>query len=445
MMTFFSLALVLLLLCRPAFAQEQQAEPEFASARIGGKTVIFLPSNWTISAVGAEVALTPSKPVQGALASDWWKVVQAEPDRVAFRLADNVDHPSMFAVHANASDVTFQYALTINSTSYSGSIVPEAAGEDSRFVRWVDGKEGAASTFIPEDWQADLQIIRPYESMTGFVFFARADENTLVYVFQPFMPLHLLPSEALCDQAELCPGTVSSEKVREMSLGNAPIAISDLKTPEQYYASEVLPVLRRNLDSYAVESSLPVSALAIDGNYTALMPAQHVEYRFSVEGKEIAGRAMVFTRNHTSAGDSGIWNGFIMGVESLEKNFDEAFQKAAVTLLTLRFDEQWLDDERKALMENANASSPLYEISVLAANRTLDDFGLLVPTAAHKMVRTYNDTMLARFEDSATGDDSFYLPLFPDTQWWYLSGEHLVGREEGRNPMNSTTLVLLFP
>ena len=40
MMTFFSLALVLLLLlCRPAFAQEQQAEPEFASARIGGKTV----------------------------------------------------------------------------------------------------------------------------------------------------------------------------------------------------------------------------------------------------------------------------------------------------------------------------------------------------------------------------------------------------------------------
>ena len=148
------------------------------------------------------------------------------------------------------------------------------------------------------------------------------------------------------------------------------------------------------------------------------------------------------TRNHT-AGDSGMWNGFIVGVESLEKNFDSAFQKAAVILLTLRFDEQWLGAERNALMESANTSSPLYEVSVLMANKTLDDFGLLVQTAAHKMVRTYNDTMLARFEDSATGDD-LYLPLFPDTQRWYLSDEKLVGREEGRNPLNSTTLVPLF-
>jgi hypothetical protein len=278
--------------------------------------------------------------------------------------------------------------------------------------------------------------------MTGFVFFARGSENTLVYVFQPFMPLHLLPSDSLCETAELCSGIVSAEKVREMSLGNAPMAIADAKTPEQYFTSEVLPVLRKNLNSYLVESEGPVYALEYGINSTEMMPAHDVEYSFDVEGKRIEGRAMIFTRNHT-AGNAGIWNGFIVGVESSEKNFDSAMQQAAVSLLTLKFDGNWLDGEKKVLLDDANASPALGAIPELMAISTLGDFNLVVPTAAHKMVRTYNDTMIAGFLDSKTGEE-LHLPLFPDSQHWYLDGDQLVGRKAGRNPMNSTSLELLF-
>jgi hypothetical protein len=444
----------LILLYSPAFAQgqqqqEQDAEPEFAAAQMGKKTVMMLPANWTVYASEAEVTLTSSAPVEKALASEWWNATVEQPNRVTFTLAENVDRRSMFIVHTNSTEVSYSYRMTINSTSYSGRIVPEASGKESKFVKWNDSKEDAASAFIPEEWSADLQLIRPYKSMTGFVFFARGDENTLVYVFQPFMPLHVLPSESLCDTDNMCSGRqVSTEEIRELSFGNAPVVISDMKTPEQYFSSEVLPALRENLNAYGVKSSLPVHALAYGGNNltrtAALMPALDMEYGFDVEGKRISGRAMVFTRNHTSAaGDAGFWNGFIVGVESAENNFDRAFQQAAVTLLTLRFDEKWLSDEEKVLLENADASPALGAVARLMANSTLDDFRLIVPTAAHKMVRSYNDTMIAGYIDTET-DEELHLPLFPDLQRWYLDGDQLIGKKAGRNPKNSSSLEPLF-
>ena len=129
-------------------------------------------------------------------------------------------------------------------------------------------------------------------------------------------------------------------------------------------------------------------------NSTQMIHAHDVEYSFGVEGRMIAGRAMIFTRNYT-AGDAGIWNGFIVGVESSESNIDVTVQQATVTLLTLQFDEKWLDGERKVLHDNVNANQALGAIRELMANSTLDNFNLIVLTAAHKMVRRYNYSITA--------------------------------------------------
>lgn len=427
--------LFLLLLYSPVYAQEPEPEPAFASAQIGKRTVIYLPANWTTSATDAELTLTSSVPMKKVTSSDWWNATVVEENKVTFRLLENVNRSSIFLVQTNSTEANYGYELTLNGTKYTGKIEAQAP-KDSQFARWVDQKENAATAFIPEAWSADLQIIRPYKSMTGFVFFARDSENTLVYVFQPFMPLHLLPNDSLCDsEQQLCSGSISAEKVREMSLGNAPLIISDMKTPDQYFASEVLPVLRKNLHLYRVESEQMVYALSYENNNsTEMMPAHSVQYSFDVEGKRIEGRAMILTRNHT-AGDVGIWNGFIVGVESSQENFGAAMQQAAVMLLTLRFDEKWLDSEQKVLLDNANASDALGAIPELMANSTLADFNVIVPTAAHKMVRTYNNTVVAGYIDKDTKQE-LHLPLFPDLQHWYLDGDQLVGRKVARNPMN---------
>ncbi len=377
------------------------------------------------------------------IASDWWNAT-VESGKVVLKLTKNIDRPSKFIIETNSTEVTYSYKMLINDTTYSGRIVPDTGNEESHYVKWTDGKEKAATAFIPENWSADMQIIRPYKSMTGFVFFARGSDHTLVYVFQPLMPIHLLPDDSLCKSIQLCSGLVSADKVRELSFGNAPVMISAAKTPEQYFTSEIMPVLRKNLRSYTVESAASTYALMMGDNSTnlSLTPAYDIKYSFYSDGKQVDGRAMVFTRNYTSD-DSGIWNGFIVGVESLDKNFDSTFQQAAVTLLTLRFDGKWLDAERKVLMNNANASHELENISALMANSTLDDFNVIASTAAHKMVRTYNDTMIAGFVDTATKQE-LHLPLFPDSQHWYLDNDQLLGRKAGRNPMNANTLEILF-
>jgi hypothetical protein len=438
-------ALAVLLLFSPVYAQEQQPEPKFSAAQLGTRTVMMLPSNWTASATQGEIELTPSSPAQSVVASSWWNATVEPGGKVMLKLAKNVDKRSEFIIQTNSANVTYTYRMLVNNTTYLGKITPETGDEESRYVRWTDGKEKAATAFIPENWSADMQIIRPYKSMTGFVFFARGSEHTLVYVFQPFMPLHLLPDNSLCQSAQLCSGMVSADKVREMSFGNAPVAISDVKTPDQYFASEVMPILRKNLRSYSVESALSTYALTV-GDYNStdisLTPVYDIKYSFDSEGKKIDGRAMVFTRNYTS-GNVGVWDGFIVGVESLDKNFDATFQQAAVTLLTLRFNEKWLDAEKNILLGNANASHELENISALMANNTLGDFNVVVPTAAHKMVRTYNNTMIAGFTDTATKQE-LHLPLFPDSQHWYLNNDELIGRKVGRNPMNASTLQVLF-
>jgi hypothetical protein len=282
--------------------------------------------------------------------------------------------------------------------------------------------------------------------MTGFVFFARGDENTLVYVFQPFMPLYILPSTSLCETDSICfSSIISAEKVREMSLGNAPIAVSSFKTPEQYFVSEVLPTLTKNLNAYTVDSAESVYASIYgDGNSTNLVPVYDVDYNFNVENKKISGKAMVFTRNYTTAaGEASIWNGFIVGIESSENNFDKAFQQAAVTLLNLQFEEEWLNSERNVLLENANPSQALGAIPELMANSTLDDFHLIVPTAAHQLVRSYNNTLIADYLDKNSGKE-LHLPLFPELQHWYLHGNQLVGGDLRRNLMNASSLEPLF-
>jgi hypothetical protein len=434
-----------LLLFSSVYAQEPKLG--FAMGQRGEQMVTFLQANSTVSETEAYIVThTPSDPIEDVSApSDWEDATTAESNTVTSTLVENADKPSKFLVRINSTDdITYSYQPALNNTGDIGTIESQVTKE-SRFVNWTDPKEKAATAFIPEGWNADLQIIRPYKSMTGFVFFARGSENTLVYVFQPFMPLYLLPSKSLCETDNICfSSIISAEKIREMSLGNAPIAVSNFKTPEQYFTSEVLPMLTKNLNAYTVESAESVYALVYgDGNNsTDLVPVHEVDYNFNVENKKISGRAMVFTRNYT-ADDASIWNGFIVGIESSEKNFDRAFQQAAVTLLTLQFEEEWLDSERKVLLENANTSQALGAIPELMANSTLNDFYLIVPTAAHKLITSYNNTMIVDYLDKASGKE-LHLPLFPELQHWYLNGDQLVGRDLRRNLMNASSLEPLF-
>ena len=439
--------MVLLLLCSPVSLQVPKTQS--TEGQRAEQTVGFLPTDWGISkSQAAIITLTSSISAEDVEVSDWWNAKSAVPISVAFTLVEKMDKPSKFLMRTNSNEDTIyrsSYQLALNNTGDISRIEPHVTNE-SRFVRWADPKEKAASTFIPEGWSADLQIIRPYKSMSGFVFFARGDENTLVYVFQPFMPLYIPPSTSLCETASICfSSIISADKVREMSLGNAPIVVSNFKTPEQYFTSEVLPMLTKNLNAYTVDSAESVYASVYgDRNSTDLVPAYDVDYNFNVENKKISGKAMVFTRNYTTAaGEASIWNGFIVGIESSENNFDRAFQQAAVVLLNLQFEEEWLNSERKVLLENANTSQALGAIPELMANSTLDDFFLIVPTAAHQLVRSYNNTLITDYFDKDSGKE-LHLPQFPELQHWYLTGDQLVGRDLRRNLMNSSMLEPLF-
>jgi hypothetical protein len=441
---------VLVLLASP-LVSAQESNTEFTEGQTAEQTVAFLPGDWNVSESPVDIiTLSSSVPADDVTASNWWDAKSAQSSTVAFTLVENTDKLSNFLIHTNSNkDAIYgsSYQFAPNNTSDIGRTESQVPKE-SRFVKWADPKEKAATTFIPEGWSADLQIIRPYKSMTGFVFFARGDENTLVYVFQPFMPLYILPSTSLCETDSICfSSIISAEKVREMSLGNAPIAVSSFKTPEQYFVSEVLPTLTKNLNAYTVDSAESVYASIYgDGNSTNLVPVYDVDYNFNVENKKISGKAMVFTRNHTAptANDTtSIWNGFIVGIESSENNFDKAFQQAAVTLLNLQFEEEWLNSERNVLLENANPSQALGAIPELMANSTLDDFHLIVPTAAHQLVRSYNNTLIADYLDKNSGKE-LHLPLFPELQHWYLHGNQLVGGDLRRNLMNASSLEPLF-
>ncbi|MDQ3887761.1 MAG: hypothetical protein M3251_00650, partial [Thermoproteota archaeon] len=223
---------------------------EYAEAERAEQTITFLKAGWDIfesqSDIMTVTSSIPAEDIAAAPPDDWRRAKSAELSTVAFMQVENMDELSKFSIDTNSNeDIIYSssYPLAINNTGNISTIESQGPKE-SRFIKWADSKERAATTFIPEGWSADLQIIRPYESMTGFVFFARGDENTLVYVFQPFMPLYILPSRSLCETDSICFSSImSAEKVRELSLGNAPIAVSNFKTPEQYFTSEVLPIL----------------------------------------------------------------------------------------------------------------------------------------------------------------------------------------------------------
>ena len=413
-------------------------QPEFVVGSTATQRPAFPLADWDILDSHTDIMTFASSvpaPDEHILASEWRDAKSAKSRTNALMPVESKDELSKFLTHTNANkNIIYSsgYQIALNDTGEIGRTESQVQNE-SRFVKWTDPKEKAATTFLPEGWGADLQIIRPYQSMSGFVFFARGDENTLVYVFQPFMPLYILPSTSLCETDRICfSSIISAEKVREMSLGNAPISVSNFKTSEQYFTSEVLPMLTRNLNGYTVDSAESVYASIYgggDGNSTDLVPGYDVDYNFNVENKKISGKAMVFTRNYTTINDTGIWNGFIVGIESSENNFDKAFQEAAVTLLNLQFEEEWVNSERNVLLKNANTSQALGAIPELMANSTLDDFNLLVPTAAHQLVRSYNNTLVADYLNKDSGK-TLHLPLFPKTQHWYLnSTDQLVGRD----------------
>jgi hypothetical protein len=425
----------------------KELKPEFAIGQRDGQAATFLQASSMASKTEADpITIKSSVPMENLSAAyDWEDATTTEPNIVPSTLVKNMDSPSKFFIPVDSNDdrIYSSYRLVSINTSNPG-IIESQVPKEIHFLKWTDPNEKAATAFIPEGWNADLQIIRPYNSMTGFVFFARGSENSLVYVFQPFMPLYLIPSKSLCETDNICFSSIlSAEKIREMFLGNAPIAVSNFKTPEQYFTSEVLPMLRKNLNTYTVESAQSVSALAYGSgsNSTHQVPAYEVNYDFNIENKKISGKAMIFTRNYT-ADDTSIWNGFIVGIESSDKNFDTTFQQAAVTLLTLQFEEKWLDSERKVLLENANTSQALDGVPELMANSTLDDFYRIVPTAAYQMVTSYNNTAIADYLDKASSRE-LHLPLFPELQRWYLDGDQLIGADLRTNPMNASSLELL--
>jgi hypothetical protein len=434
-----------LLLSSSVYAKE--TKPEAAVGHIDGQNAEFIPSNYSASETQSfPFSLTPSVLTENSTtaSSDWEQTTATSLNTTTSALFDKVDRASNFLTPVTSTENKTHWSyLPDHNTNNTGiaATIDSQVSKESRFVNWIDPKEKAASAFIPEGWNADLQIIRPYNSMTGFVFFARGSNNSLVYVFQPFMPLNLLPSKSLCETDNICfSSMISAEKIREMSLGNAPMAVSDFKTPEQYFTSEVLPVLMKNLNTYTVESAKSDYALVHGNgsNSTDQTPVYEVDYNFNAENKKISGKALILTRNYT-ADNATIWNGFIVGIESSEKNFDKAFQQAAVTLLTLKFEEKWLNSERNVLLENANTSQALGAIPELMANSTLDDFNLIIPTAAYKLVMSYNKTMIAEYIDR-TSSKEFSLPLFPDMQHWYLSGNQLFAGDIQRNLMNTSSL-----
>src|SRR3712207_2370674 len=240
------------------------------------------------------LAFTSSVPIAYediATSERWqWDTKSARSGTTAFMLVENMDELSKFLTHTYSnnniiySSSDSDYQVGINNTRDIARMESQIQNE-SRFVEWTDPKENAATTFIPEGWGADLQVIRPYQSMTGFVFFARGDENTLVYAFQPFMPLYILPSTSLCETERICfSSIISAEEVREMSLGNAPISVSNFKTPEQYFTSEVLPMLTRNLNGYTVDSAQ--SVYRSEEHTSELQSRQYLVCRLLLEKKK---------------------------------------------------------------------------------------------------------------------------------------------------------------
>jgi hypothetical protein len=441
----WAVAVLSLLVIAPT-ALAADADPRIYAAQQGNKTVIMLSGNWTENVQNAGLDVLSSERIEGARSSNWWEIAQQDEKSLSFSLSRNENKSSVFVVHSNASAPKFQYQLNLNNTNYSGEIVPVNNSGQNWFSKWTDSGEGAMLAYIPEGWKADLQIIRPYDSMTGFVFFVRGEANTLAYVFYPFMPLHVLPDEGICEELEICSGLASGEKVAKASFGNAPVSVSAQLQAAEYFERDVVPLLRANLEGYSISSAEPAYALLYDDENRPEM--QFVEgldvmYSFDANGKKILGKSIVLISNHTEQ-DAGYWNGVILGVEAGESDFDDAFQKASVTMLTLKLDEKWMTDEQAVLDRGAESTVPaLRNLSRTISNNTLAEFDSILSTAAHALVRSYDGSKIGSFNNTATNRE-LHLPIFDSIRYWYLEDDRLLGREAGRNLMNSTDLELLY-
>jgi hypothetical protein len=413
-----------------------------SSAQQGNKTILILPGNWTSHAAGAELSLLSSDSIENGAASNWWRLSSHDKNKITFRLSESANASSVFAIYSTVANPTFDYKISVNSSEYSGTIVPVRSSNADWFVNWTDIREGALSAFVPQGWKADLQIVRPYNSMTGFVFFVRGEGNALAYVFYPFMPLHIMPEDQVCKALGRCNGMTSTEMTQKSLFGNAPVAISSQKAPAQYFESELLPLLRASLDGYTVQSASPLFALQYDKENkpgSKFAEGLEVDYSFSVQEKKITGKSAVVIANHTMH-ESGFWNGVVIGVESSEASFERDFRLAAVTLLTLRINDGWMSKEQAVLDQGATLTSPaLRNITAIIANTTLSDFDSVISTIAHALVRTQDDMRIGAYIDSATGEE-IHLPLHESAQNWYLDDQKLLGRKIGRNIMNATTI-----
>jgi hypothetical protein len=437
---FLVLVLFFYVFVQGAFAQD--GEPVISAAQQGNKTIFLLSGNWTAHATSAELVLSSASTIEKAAASKWWKQSENDDESISFTLSEPTNSTSIFMLYSNSTAPTFRYRLSIDSAEYSGAIEPIIDSEGSWYRSWTDNREGAMSAFIPEGWKADLQIVRPYNSMTGFVFFVRGEANALAYVFYPFMPLHILPEDQICEELDTCNGVASTEKVQVTSFGNAPVAVSRQKDPTQYFESEVLPLLRANLEGYSVQSTDPWFALQYDSDNkatTRFLEGLQVSYNFDAQGKKTVGKAAVLISNHTSE-ESGFWNGVVIGVESSQESFERDFQNATVTLLTLRLDEKWKTREQAVLDQSVENAGPAFRnVTKIIANTTLQDFDSILSTMAHALVRSDASARIGAYNDTATGEE-MHLPQYESTQHWYLQDEMLLGRKIGRNIMNSTAI-----
>lgn len=424
----------------------QEAGPDISAVQQGNKTILLLSGNWTAHSTSSELVLSSSDTIERAASSKWWNVSSGQNDTISFTSLEATDANSVFVIYSNSSDPMYRYRLSIDSNVYSGTINPVTNSQASWFRNWTDSREGAMSAFIPEGWTADLQVVRPYESMTGFVFFVRGEENTLAYVFYPFMPLHILPENDICIALETCSGIAPTEKVHESMLGNAPVAVSRLKSPEQYFETEVFPLLQTNLGGYAVQSSSPLFALQYDSDNkptTKFLKGLEANYSFDAQGKKIVGRAAVLISNHSS-GTSGFWNGVVVGVESTQENFEQDFQNATVTLLTLRLNEEWVAKEQDVLYQSVANTKPAFRnVTGMIANTTLQEFDSILSTMSHALVRSDTDARIGVYNNTVIGEE-MHLPQYEPTQDWYLDGEKLLGAKFGRNTMNTTEIEPLY-
>jgi hypothetical protein len=341
---------------------------------------------------------------------------------------------------------------------------PKPSTTEISLKKWNDGKEKSLSGYIPDGWSAQHNVFRPYTSMIGSIFSASPldDSNTLIYVFQPFMPLHLNPSN-ICEFEIQCEHNgdrqiLRSDSVRQLGMGNAPFIISPFLDPEEYFRQDVLPILSSSLKSYEIISSSSNVVASVVKDKIVYLPLFEINYKFVADGKEVNGIALVSTQNYTSHG-TGYWKGSIVGIESTKEKFEDVYKQGVASLFTLKYDDGWIDREKSSLLQgiqshnntdfngihNNELKNELENISFVIANSTLDNFDSTIHTAAAKMARSVKNTTTAGYENINTLQ-RLELPIFPDVKHWFLSsdGNYLIGRGNSRNPLGTNILEMLF-